>query len=169
MLSILGRIHIQPFERGQFKSLAHQLELFDAQPRSWYKGVIITTVPGAKHISLLQVGARGEMSNYLDVKDRIDQNPRGHGSKGKRGESCTSACQRQVLKCDEMQIEFLNSCWTMMELFGCEQCNHMIGANLSAYVEESSDRNYKQCLITDNGTPTCNGLHAGTLRACPCK
>ena len=164
-----SEVYVLPFERGQFRSIARHFDLFDVQPRSWYKGVIITTIPGKKHVTLLLVNSRGKMSKLLNKNERIEQNREAQIIRAKQGESCNSACRNLGLDCDEMQIEFLNSCEAMENIFDCDNgCGHQVGLELPCYVSAKSEATFKQCLITNEGTPNCYASNVNTERACAC-
>lgn len=79
------------------------------------------------------------------------------------------ACVRHPSRCDERELEFVNSCDALAAAFACEGgCGHQIGFELPAYVADRRAATSGQCLVTDGPMPRCAATHPATERLCAC-
>mmetsp|Transcript_24310 Transcript_24310/g.60581 ORF Transcript_24310/g.60581 Transcript_24310/m.60581 type:complete len:109 (+) Transcript_24310:315-641(+) len=98
--------------------------------------------------------------------------------RGAVGESCDSACKRVLgvhYGCNTEQLEFLNDCGVLAEMFACpEGCGLETGPDLPVYVVEDAPLETRgQCLVTEagyrnRGALDCKGSFKYTRRACAC-
>ena len=109
---------------------------------------------------------------FLRPTEIVKADRRAMITKARRGETCSSACDRAKLSCRVLQLEFANNCTVLRALFPCERgCLHQIGQELPAYVASSVSQEYTsgQCLVRDIADAlSCKTSHPKTQRACVC-
>ena len=74
------------------------------------------------------------------------------------------------LECYADAFAVVNDCALLRRHFPCSSCDVNWGPDIPNFVSDSTDGNYKHCLITkDLAATTCDGRHAHTQRLCPCQ
>jgi len=94
----------------------------------------------------------------------------GEGLVAARGESCSQACSKAGLSCDEAALPGLNGCRALRAHFQCEACDNSVGADQPAFValDAPIESRPGSCLVNSK-TPHCEGSHPLTSRLCQCR
>ena len=160
-----GSITLVLYLREGYKQIALPLGLWPEAPRGTRGGLIALRTPKGAHLLLadqrrctllpdeLRVFPK---RNYLDLVAHI-------------GETCSDACARKGLRCDEPELEWVNNCDALQKHFACEGgCGHQVGSELPAYASDVSLDTYQQCLFSDIAVSKCDSRYTKTIRLCRC-
>merc|ERR1712014_565483 len=162
-----GPVYLIPYTREGYPALAKMLELYPSQPRAARKGLVLTRHPVTKaEIALVD---RRQSQDLLPPQEQWVKDPQLKAIGANPGEACNGACQRAGLRCEQRQLEYVNTCEALKRTFACEEgCGHQVGKEIPCYVHDSTRDTARQCLMTDEATPTCEAAHASTTRLCAC-
>ena len=152
------------FLEENFASIARSLNLPFSAPRCTHHGVVQTRFRGA---DLFLIDRRRSIYGAIAYLKRRPANL--IFAQALRGQSCTSKCESMSKTCDSAMLTYANSCREIEHHFPCESgCGHQIGTELPAYVVDSSQPTFRQCLVTDVSAASCSASHRSTRRLCVC-
>lgn len=162
-----GQMYKLAYLREDYPGIAKVLQLYPGQPRTAHHGIVLTAHAGTgATVALID---RRQGRGFLFEKDLVPRHADLRAEKANPGESCTNACLRLGLECDNMQLEFLNSCEALKLHFPCEKgCGHQVGLEIPCYVHDKYRDTSLQCLVTDNAASKCGAKHIATTRLCAC-
>lgn len=98
-----------------------------------------------------------------------------HVVSGRRGQSCTHACQKHGLTCEPDGFKVINECPRMRRVFPCKSCETAAagssGPDMPCYVEPTAPRGHPRefCMVNPVvDSATCDAKYVHTRRICPC-
>ncbi|CAE8635772.1 unnamed protein product [Polarella glacialis] len=163
-----NEVYLLPYIRSEYSTLAKQLQISVAQPRTAHRGVIITRHPTSLALIIL-ADRMNSQATVLPESERRHPDPGQRVQKAQAGESCDKLCQRLGMRCMDAELEYVNNCAAMLREFPCEEgCGHQVGKEIPCYVHDPSRDTAKQCLVTDDAVPSCAASHPATMRLCAC-
>lgn len=166
-----GLVYRVPYVRENYKELAKRLQIYPVQPRTAHRGVVITRTgsQGNSGSAVVVLVDRRKGQDLLPEQEQWHPHEARKVAKAEPGESCAGYCQRVGMSCSARELEFINHCEALREVFPCEDgCGHQVGQEIPCYVHDGSRDTARQCLVTDDAVPTCAAKNPSTTRLCTC-
>jgi hypothetical protein len=155
---------VVPYQREEWEQLKFGFGFITGQPRATHKGAIVLHLSG---VTLVLADRR--KCAWLRPNEKLLPDPKLQPVAGLQGETCDHACSRLGKRCQDAQIEFVNSCAALAAVFQCANgCGHQVGLEIPCEVVDPNKDTYGQCLTTDEGSPTCRSSFVASRRLCAC-